>query len=175
PKPIWDWHHLEPQSIQRDGVDTTHMACLSWLPGADLVLSGLARGGVVPLRAPPPGPRRQAGEGHRPRRRRQDDRHPAGPLPGQQALPAPGRVRPPGSGRCAGPAADHGADTPRRDPGGDAAPGPATAGDRALVDPAAGWLLTSPGTTNGSTLSTRTGRSIPLSPPGLPREKTRPP
>jgi hypothetical protein len=43
PKPTWQWHSLEPQSIQRDGVDTTHVACLSWLPGADLVLSGLAR------------------------------------------------------------------------------------------------------------------------------------
>jgi hypothetical protein len=50
PKPIWDWHHLEPQSIQRDGVDTTHMACLSWLPGADLVLSGLAREEVATVR-----------------------------------------------------------------------------------------------------------------------------
>ena len=50
PKPIWDWHHLEPQSIQRDGVDTTHMACLSWLSGADLVLSGLAREEVATVR-----------------------------------------------------------------------------------------------------------------------------
>jgi hypothetical protein len=50
PKPIWDWHHLEPQSIQRDGVSMTHVFCLSWLPGADLVLSGLAREDTVTVR-----------------------------------------------------------------------------------------------------------------------------
>jgi hypothetical protein len=50
PKPIWQWHSLEPQDIQQDGVDTTHVACLSWLPGADLVLSGLAREEVATVR-----------------------------------------------------------------------------------------------------------------------------
>jgi hypothetical protein len=50
PRPTWQWHPLEPQDIQRDGVDTTHVACLSWLPGADLVLSGLARQDAATVR-----------------------------------------------------------------------------------------------------------------------------
>ena len=50
PRPIWQWHSLEPQDLQRDGVDTTNVACLSWLPGADLVLSGLAREDAATVR-----------------------------------------------------------------------------------------------------------------------------
>ena len=50
PRPTWQWHPLEPQDIQRDGVDTTHVACMSWLPGADLVLSGLARQDAATVR-----------------------------------------------------------------------------------------------------------------------------
>jgi hypothetical protein len=50
PKPTWQWHSPEPQSIQRDGVSMTHVACLSWLPGADLVLSGLAREDAATVR-----------------------------------------------------------------------------------------------------------------------------
>jgi hypothetical protein len=48
PRPIWQWQPLEPQSIQRHGVSMTH--CLSWLPGADLVLSGLAREDAATVR-----------------------------------------------------------------------------------------------------------------------------
>ena len=50
PKPTWQWDPLEPQDLQRNGVDTTHVACLSWLPGADLVLSGLAREDAATVR-----------------------------------------------------------------------------------------------------------------------------
>jgi hypothetical protein len=50
PKPTWQWHSLEPQSIQRDGLSMTHVDCLSWLPGADLLLSGLAREDVASVR-----------------------------------------------------------------------------------------------------------------------------
>jgi hypothetical protein len=50
PRPIWQWQPLEPQSIQRHGVSMTHMDCLSWLPGADLVLSGLAREDAATVR-----------------------------------------------------------------------------------------------------------------------------
>jgi hypothetical protein len=50
PKPTWQWHSPEPQSIQRDGVSMTHVDCLSWLPGADLLLSGLAREDVATVR-----------------------------------------------------------------------------------------------------------------------------
>jgi hypothetical protein len=50
PKPTWQWQPLEPQSIQRHGVSMTHVDCLSWLPGADLVLSGLAREDAVTVR-----------------------------------------------------------------------------------------------------------------------------
>jgi hypothetical protein len=53
PKPTWQWHSLEPryvEAIQRDGVYVTHSRCLSWLPGADLVLSGLAREEVASVR-----------------------------------------------------------------------------------------------------------------------------
>jgi hypothetical protein len=53
-RPMWQqWHPLEPQSvqaIQRDGVYLTHLDCLSWLPGADLVLSGLAREDAATIR-----------------------------------------------------------------------------------------------------------------------------
>jgi hypothetical protein len=50
PKPTWQWQPPEPQSIQRHGVSMTHVDCLSWLPGADLVLSGLAREDAVTVR-----------------------------------------------------------------------------------------------------------------------------
>jgi hypothetical protein len=53
PKPTWQWQPLEPryvEAIQRDGVSLTHSRCLSWLPGADLVLSGLAREEVASVR-----------------------------------------------------------------------------------------------------------------------------
>jgi hypothetical protein len=50
PKPTWQWHSLKPQSIQRDGVYLTHVDCLSWLPGADLLLSGLAREDAATVR-----------------------------------------------------------------------------------------------------------------------------
>jgi hypothetical protein len=50
PRPTWQWQRLEPQAIQRDGVDTTQVDCLSWLPGADLVWSGLAREEVATVR-----------------------------------------------------------------------------------------------------------------------------
>jgi hypothetical protein len=50
PRPTWQWQPLEPQAIQRHGVSLTHVSCLSWLPGADLVLSGLAREEVASVR-----------------------------------------------------------------------------------------------------------------------------
>jgi hypothetical protein len=50
PKPTWQWHSLKPQDIQRDGVSMTHVDCLSWLPGADLLLSGLAREDAATVR-----------------------------------------------------------------------------------------------------------------------------
>jgi hypothetical protein len=50
PKPTWQWQPLEPQDIQRNGVSTTHVDCLSWLPGADLLLSGLAREDAATVR-----------------------------------------------------------------------------------------------------------------------------
>jgi hypothetical protein len=53
PRPTSQWHPLEPQdvqAIQRGGVDLTHVDCLSWLPGADLVLSGLAPEEVATVR-----------------------------------------------------------------------------------------------------------------------------
>jgi hypothetical protein len=53
PRPTWQWRSLEPRyvrAIQRVGVDLTHVDCLSWLPGADLVLSGLAREEVASVR-----------------------------------------------------------------------------------------------------------------------------
>jgi hypothetical protein len=50
PKPTWNWQPLEPQDIQRHGVSTTHVDCLSWLPGADLLLSGLAREDAATVR-----------------------------------------------------------------------------------------------------------------------------
>jgi hypothetical protein len=53
PRPTWQWHSLEPryvEAIQRDGVYVTDPHCLSWLPGADLVLSGLAREEVATVR-----------------------------------------------------------------------------------------------------------------------------
>jgi hypothetical protein len=53
PRPTWQWHPLEPQdvrAIQRDGVYLTHVDCPSWLPGANLVLSGLAREEVASVR-----------------------------------------------------------------------------------------------------------------------------
>jgi hypothetical protein len=50
PKPTWQWHSLEPRRIQRDGVSMTHVDCLSWLPGADLLLSGLAREDAASVR-----------------------------------------------------------------------------------------------------------------------------
>jgi hypothetical protein len=50
PRPTWQWQPLEPQAIQRHGVSLTHVSCLSWLPGGDLVLSGLARQEVASVR-----------------------------------------------------------------------------------------------------------------------------
>jgi hypothetical protein len=50
PRPTWQWQPLEPQAIQRHGVSLTHVSCLSWLPGADLVLSGLAREDAASVR-----------------------------------------------------------------------------------------------------------------------------
>jgi hypothetical protein len=50
PKPTWQWHSPEPQDIQRDGVSMTHVNCLSGLPGADLLLSGLAREDAATVR-----------------------------------------------------------------------------------------------------------------------------
>jgi hypothetical protein len=50
PKPTWQSQPLEPQDIQRHGVSTTHVDCLSWLPGADLLLSGLAREDAATVR-----------------------------------------------------------------------------------------------------------------------------
>jgi hypothetical protein len=50
PKPTSQWQPLEPRSIQRHGVRLTHVDCLSWLPGADLLLSGLAREDVATVR-----------------------------------------------------------------------------------------------------------------------------
>jgi hypothetical protein len=50
PKPTFQWHPLEPRSIQRHGVHLTHVECLSWLPGDDVLLSGLAREDVATVR-----------------------------------------------------------------------------------------------------------------------------
>jgi hypothetical protein len=53
PRPTWQWHSLEPryvEAIQRHGVSLTHVSCLSWLPGGDLVLSGLAREDAATVR-----------------------------------------------------------------------------------------------------------------------------
>jgi hypothetical protein len=53
PRPTWQWHSLEPryvEAIQRDGVYVTHSRCLPWLPGGDLVLSGLAREDAASVR-----------------------------------------------------------------------------------------------------------------------------
>jgi hypothetical protein len=50
PRPIWHWQPLEPQAIRRHGVSLTHVDCLSWLPGGDLVLSGLAREDAATVR-----------------------------------------------------------------------------------------------------------------------------
>ena len=50
PKPTFQWNPLEPRFIQRHGVQLTHVECLSWLPGDDVLLLGLAREDVATVR-----------------------------------------------------------------------------------------------------------------------------
>jgi hypothetical protein len=45
----WHWESLEPESIQRNGVEL-FMDCLSWVPGSGLLLSGLAPEEVATVR-----------------------------------------------------------------------------------------------------------------------------
>jgi hypothetical protein len=49
PTPTFHWEQLEPWSIQHVGVHTQR-DCLSWLPGAGLLLSGVAREEVASVR-----------------------------------------------------------------------------------------------------------------------------